>query len=70
MPAPVGMPPTPNTAALMLAIEATVGAPKIIPIENPTRAMAGPMDERSSAVFCQSATICSAAAECHCGGTV
>jgi transposase len=36
IPAPVGMPPTPNTAALMLAIEATVGAPKIIPIENPT----------------------------------
>jgi hypothetical protein len=36
IPAPVGMPPTPNTAALMLAIEATVGTPKIIPIENPT----------------------------------
>jgi hypothetical protein len=30
------MPPTPNTAALMLVVEATVGAPKIIPIENPT----------------------------------
>ena len=36
MPIPVGMPPTPKTAARMLGIEATVGAPKIAPIENPT----------------------------------
>ena len=56
--------PNPNLA-LMLGIEATVGAPEIMPIENPTYATAGPIVEKTSAIFCQSATICGVAFKCH-----
>lgn len=69
MPPPVGIPPTTNTATLIDGIAATTGGPKIAPIEKPTYATAGPIEERASAVLRQSVTIGSMVLECHPRGT-